>query len=87
MPSPSVTTKSGPGLKNIRESLQTSLSKLGVSYVDLFLIHWPYDLGKDGYPTHEEAWKIMEELKVSPDAPAEPDLLAPKLTFSLSHAG
>ncbi|ORY56452.1 alpha-keto ester reductase-like protein [Leucosporidium creatinivorum] len=58
-----ITTKVGSGLKDIRQAFKSSLSKLGVSYVDLYLIHWPYDLGKDGYPTHEEAWKILEELK------------------------
>lgn len=43
--------------------VQTQLEKLGVSYVDLYLIHWPYEFGKPGYPTHEEAWKVLEELK------------------------
>ena len=31
--------------------------------MDLYLIHWPYEFGKPGYPTHEEGWKVLEELK------------------------
>lgn len=52
-------------MKDIRKAAETSLKNLGVAYIDLYLIHFPMDLGKEGYPTLEEAWKIMEELKVS----------------------
>jgi len=60
-----VTTKSGPGLKDIPASFDQSLKKLGLSHVDLYLIHWPYDFPKPGYPTIEEAWKALEAIKDS----------------------
>lgn len=47
----------------LRENFTSQLSKLGVTYVDLLLIHWPFELGKNGFPTHEEAWLGLEELK------------------------
>lgn len=61
----SVTTKSGPGLKDIPKSFEQSLEKLGLDHVDLYLIHWPYDFPKPGYPTIQEAWKHMEAIKDS----------------------
>ncbi|GAA6052784.1 hypothetical protein JCM3770_003547 [Rhodotorula araucariae] len=60
-----ITTKSGPGLKDIPASFEQSLKKLGVDSVDLYLIHWPYDFPKPGYPTLEEAWKQLEAIKDS----------------------
>ncbi|GAA6016526.1 hypothetical protein JCM10207_002827 [Rhodosporidiobolus poonsookiae] len=57
-----VTTKSGPGLKGVRASFEASLKKLGLSYVNLYLIHWPYDFPKLD-TTIEETWKVLEELK------------------------
>ncbi|BGP53819.1 hypothetical protein JCM8202_005593 [Rhodotorula sphaerocarpa] len=60
-----VTTKAGPGLKDIPKSFEQSLQKLGLTYVDLYLIHWPYDFPKPGYPTIQEAWKHMEAIKDS----------------------
>ena len=32
----------------MREALQTSLKKLGVDYVDLYLMHWPQAFAEDG---------------------------------------
>ncbi|KAL8280809.1 hypothetical protein RQP46_006813 [Phenoliferia psychrophenolica] len=58
-----ITTKVGPGLKDIPGTFQGQLKKLGVSYVDLLLIHWPYDFEKDGKPTNEEAWRQIEAIK------------------------
>lgn len=60
-----MTTKAGPGLKDIPKSFEQSLQKLGLTYVDLYLIHWPYDFPKPGYPTIQEAWKHMEAIKDS----------------------
>ncbi|BGP37951.1 hypothetical protein JCM10450v2_001888 [Rhodotorula kratochvilovae] len=60
-----VTTKSGPGLKDIPASFEQSLKKLGLDHVDLYLIHWPYDFPKPGYPTLEKAWKQLEAIKDS----------------------
>ncbi|GAA5996268.1 aldo/keto reductase [Rhodotorula paludigena] len=60
-----VTTKAGPGLKDPLSSFESSLKKLGLDYVDLYLIHWPYDFVKPGYPTIQEAWKALESIKDS----------------------
>ncbi|KAI0662455.1 Aldo/keto reductase [Cubamyces menziesii] len=53
----------------VEEALDASLSKLGVEYVDLYLMHWPMacdESGKtlqpDESPTFVETWKAMEEL-------------------------
>ncbi|MFC7625393.1 aldo/keto reductase [Microlunatus sp. GCM10028923] len=40
-------------------AIQTSLEKLGLDYVDLYLIHWPTP-AKDNYL---EAWLALEEIK------------------------
>ncbi|KAM0792246.1 hypothetical protein ACM66B_004940 [Microbotryomycetes sp. NB124-2] len=58
-----ITSKVGAGIKDIRKTLQDSLKKLGVDYLDLYLIHTPTELGKPGCPDHAQAWKTMEELK------------------------
>ena len=58
-----VTTKVGPGLKDIPATVKSQLQKLGVTSVDLLLLHWPYDFEKDGKPTNEEAWKQIELIK------------------------
>ena len=42
--------------KNVRASLNRSLTKLGMKYVDLYMIHWPYT------PYYLDTWKQMEEL-------------------------
>ncbi|SCV66948.1 BQ2448_5594 [Microbotryum intermedium] len=59
-----ITTKvGGKGLKDIGASCRKSLKEMGIDYADLYLIHWPYDFGKDGVPTAEECWKEMEKVK------------------------
>ncbi|KAF5391006.1 hypothetical protein D9757_004061 [Collybiopsis confluens] len=56
-----ITTKySGLNGLDIKTSIQNSLNNLGVSYVDLYLIHHP-SLARPDIPT---AWKEMEELKL-----------------------
>ncbi|KAH9847884.1 Aldo/keto reductase [Lenzites betulinus] len=61
----------------VEGALNTSLEKLGVSYVDLFLMHWPMafdDEGKtlqpDETPTIVETWLQMEKLLSSGKAKA-----------------
>lgn len=39
----------------VREGLEASLEKLGVSYVDLYLVHWPVP------ELYLDAWKKMEQ--------------------------
>ncbi|SGY41051.1 BQ5605_C003g02463 [Microbotryum silenes-dioicae] len=59
-----ITTKvGGKGLKDIGASCRKSLQEMGINYADLYLIHWPYDFGKDGVPTAEDCWKEMEKVK------------------------
>ncbi|KAJ3736118.1 NADP-dependent oxidoreductase domain-containing protein [Lentinula guzmanii] len=58
-----VTTKleETPSAPTIKATLETSLKKLGLNYVDLFLIHSPFVAMKDG--KLKEWWKEMEEIK------------------------
>lgn len=42
-----------------RESFDTTLSELGLDYVDLFLIHWPLPTRYDG--DYISTWQTMEE--------------------------
>ncbi|EJF55737.1 Aldo/keto reductase [Dichomitus squalens LYAD-421 SS1] len=53
----------------VAESLQESLDKLGVDYVDLYLIHWPQaytednkTISYDESPTYIDTWRDMERL-------------------------
>ncbi|KDQ19014.1 hypothetical protein BOTBODRAFT_28493 [Botryobasidium botryosum FD-172 SS1] len=54
-----ITTKYGGG--NIREELEKSLTKLGVTYVDLYLIHFPASVEKDFAGSWEEFEKIKKD--------------------------
>jgi diketogulonate reductase-like aldo/keto reductase len=56
------------GLRAIDESLE----KLGLSYVDLYLVHWPTadPEAKESINKREETWKAMEEIYKSGKAKA-----------------
>ncbi|KAF8163451.1 NADP-dependent oxidoreductase domain-containing protein [Crassisporium funariophilum] len=59
-----ITTKLKPDMEpgqSVKESLKASLAKLGVDYVDLFLIHSPTPANKDG--KLKQLWEGMEEVK------------------------
>jgi len=54
-----VTTKvwnSDQGYASTLKAFETSLSKLGLDYVDLYLVHWPVK-GK-----YKDTWRAMEEI-------------------------
>lgn len=70
-----VTTKlwnEDQGYENTLKAIDVSLQKLGLSYVDLYLIHWP-SASEDRNETinkREETWKAMEEIYNSGKAKA-----------------
>jgi len=55
---------------NPEVGLQESLKKLNLSYVDLYLMHFPAGPGQGGKASfdHVESWKRMEKL-IKPDGP------------------
>ncbi|KZV64310.1 Aldo/keto reductase [Peniophora sp. CONT] len=64
-----VTTKlANTAHHEVSEALDISLSKLGLDYVDLYLIHWPQAsvdskaLGPDDHPTINDTWADMEKV-------------------------
>lgn len=72
-----VTTKlwnADQGYETTLAAIDESLAKLGLSYVDLYLVHWPTASGtvRDGISINkrEETWKAMEEIYKSGKAKA-----------------
>ncbi len=70
-----VTTKlwnTDQGYESTLQAIDTSLAKLGLQYVDLYLVHWPTadDEGQKSINKREETWKAMEEIYKSGKAKA-----------------
>ncbi|MCR4281093.1 MAG: aldo/keto reductase [Candidatus Kaiserbacteria bacterium] len=60
------------GYESTLRAIDVSLAKLGLSYVDLYLIHWPTASAnhKISINKREETWKAMEEICKSGKAKA-----------------
>lgn len=52
-----ITTKVLTNVKDPENALKTSLKKMGIEFVDLYLIHAPFDV------EIEKAWAELEKLK------------------------
>jgi len=60
-----VTSKAGAGMKDVQKAIDEELEALGTDSIDLWLLHWPTDFGKPEFPSMEDAWKAMVEVKES----------------------
>lgn len=54
----------GHGYETARKEIETSLEKLDLDYLDLFLIHWPVvkGHGKDWQQDNIDTWRALEDL-------------------------
>lgn len=53
------------GYESTKKALQDSLDRLGLDYLDLYLIHWPANekqFGADAKRLNAETWRAMEEM-------------------------
>lgn len=53
-----------PNIADIPAAIKTSLAKLGVDHVDLYLIHSPY-IGSETAQDYQTAWAAMESVKAA----------------------
>ena len=53
-----ITTKFLPSHENATTELENSLTRLGLEYVDLYLVHWPQGGATRAWPTMEEAHRL-----------------------------
>lgn len=53
------------GYEQTKKAFKESLHKLGLDYIDLYLIHWPANARnyKDWQKTNADSWRAMEELQ------------------------
>lgn len=53
------------GYKETKAELERSLSKLGLDYIDLYLVHWPANKKNyaDWQTVNADTWRAMEELQ------------------------
>ena len=63
-----VTTKlwnTDQGYERAFKAFDASLQRLGLEYVDLYLIHWPFNQRMSGENFRAATWKAMEEILAS----------------------
>lgn len=58
------------GYESALAAIDESLEKLGMTYVDLYLIHWPFTEETEGENRREETWRAMEEIHAKGKAKA-----------------